>query len=105
MTGGMKRHILTLALMTTLTLASQARADDDQYRAHDRLAAGDILSLGVILQMIADVAPGIPIEVELERDDGLWVYALEIRAPDGRLIELEVDAATGAVLELEEDDD
>jgi uncharacterized membrane protein YkoI len=47
----------------------------------------------------------VPIEVELERDDGAWVYYLEIRGQRGRILELEVEAATGRVLEIEEDED
>ena len=98
------KHALPLVGLV-LALALPARADDDHDRARDALAAGEILSLGVILDQIADVAPGVPIEIELERDDGLWVYSLEIRAPNGRLVEVEVDATTGAILEIEEEDD
>jgi uncharacterized membrane protein YkoI len=89
-----------------LCLATSAQADDeDQDRARSALEAGEILPLGTILQMVAGVAPGVPIEVELYRDDGLWVYWLEIRGARGRIVELEMDAATGRILELELEDD
>ena len=101
----MTRAALTLGLMLLCTVAARADDHDDQYRAYEALEAGEILPLGTILSLIADVAPGAPIEVELERDDGLWVYELEIRGPRGRLIELEVDAATGRILEMEDDED
>ena len=35
--------------------------------------------------------------LELERDDGAWVYELELVTPQGRLYEVEIDAATGTV--------
>ena len=88
-----------------LVLAGPMQADDDQDRAFRALEAGEILPLDEILRRVSDVAAGVPIEVELERDDGAWVYSLEIRGPRGRIVELEVDAATGQVLEFEEDDD
>ena len=97
--------IRTLPVLLLLTLAAVpgARADDhdDQYRAREAVEAGEVLPLATILERIAAVAPGVPIEVELERDDGLWIYALEIRGARGRITEVEVDAATGHILELE----
>jgi hypothetical protein len=39
------------------------------------------------------------IELDLERDDGRWIYELELVSPEGRLYEMEIDAASGAVLE------
>jgi uncharacterized membrane protein YkoI len=94
-----------LVLAGVLAAAAQADDDDDQNRAFRALEAGEILPLDVILRRVSDVAAGVPIEVELERDDGAWVYYLEIRGPRGRILELEVEAATGRVLEIEEDED
>jgi uncharacterized membrane protein YkoI len=63
---------------------------------------------------LAEILPGVEaslgarvIEVELEREDGRLIYEFELIAPDGRILEAEVDALTGAVLEVEaeEDDD
>lgn len=100
----MTHKLALFGLMLVLATTAQAGDDDDQDRAHRALEAGEILPLGTILQMVADVAPGVAIEVELERDDGLWVYSLEIRGAGGRIVELEVNAATGMILEFEEDE-
>jgi uncharacterized membrane protein YkoI len=43
--------------------------------------------------------------LELEREEGRWVYELELISPGGELYEMEIDAATGQLLELEEGDD
>lgn len=60
-----------------------------------------------ILTLVAAEVPGEVIEVELERervDDHLcWVYELKVLAPDGRLLEVEIDASSGRLLEVEED--
>jgi uncharacterized membrane protein YkoI len=45
------------------------------------------------------------IEVELERDDGRWIYELELVSPEGVLYEMEIDAASGTVLEVEREED
>ena len=42
--------------------------------------------------------PGQVLEVELERDDGRWIYEVKLLQAGGRLVKLELDAASGAVL-------
>jgi uncharacterized membrane protein YkoI len=48
--------------------------------------------------------PGKVIEVELEDEDGKLVYDLKMLSPQGQLQEIEVDAATGNILKIEDDD-
>jgi uncharacterized membrane protein YkoI len=43
------------------------------------------------------------LEVELEREDGIWVYELTILRDDGRRVETYVDGATAEIISLEED--
>lgn len=94
-----------LALIVAL-LAGPALADeDDQDRARRALEAGEILPLSEILAAAEAVRPGRVIEVELERDAGLWVYELELVTAEGRIYEIEIDAATATVLELEREED
>jgi uncharacterized membrane protein YkoI len=40
------------------------------------------------------------LEVELERDDGRWIYELKLLQGGGQLLKLELDAATGQVLKV-----
>jgi uncharacterized membrane protein YkoI len=44
-------------------------------------------------------------KAELERDGGRLVYDVEIRKADGILMEVEIDARSGNVLEIELEDD
>jgi uncharacterized membrane protein YkoI len=46
--------------------------------------------------------PGEVVEVELEREHGQWVYELKIIAPDGRMLEVLMDAATAIVIQIED---
>lgn len=89
--------VLALALLA----AGPAPAGDDR-RDHERARAavqsGQVLPLGTLLQQLQRTHPGQVLEVELERDSGRWVYELKLLQPGGRLLKLELDAATGTVL-------
>lgn len=97
----MTRLALTLALLAGPALAD----DDDQDRARRALEAGEILPLSEILAAAEAALPGRVIELELEHDDGRWIYELDLVTPGGRLYEMEIDAATATVLELEHEED
>ncbi|WP_349359126.1 PepSY domain-containing protein [Stappia sp.] len=97
-----------LALLTLLlpAFATSALADrDDHDRARAALERGEVLPLSQLLARIEAEFGGRVIEIEFERDDGRFVYEFEIVSADGRLAEVTVDAATGAILEREFDDD
>lgn len=97
---------LLLAGTLVSTLAGAARADEDDHaRAREALERGEILPLLTILQRATGHQPGEVIEVELERDDGRWLYELKLLTPEGVLMEMELDAASGALIELERDHD
>ncbi|ADO44105.1 PepSY domain-containing protein [Ketogulonicigenium vulgare] len=94
-----------LILPFVCLLALPAAADSDQDRARDALARGEILPLSTILARIeADVA-GRVIEVDYDEDDGRFIYEIEMLLFDGRLLELEIDAQTGVIIDSEYEDD
>jgi len=47
--------------------------------------------------------PGKVIECKLENEDGSLVYGVEIASSDQTIIEVQVDAGSGAILSVEED--
>ena len=73
------------------------------------LAPGKLKKLSEILAVARRIVPGKLIDVELESDVGLdddrnetrWVYEVEILTADNRVVELEFDAQTGQLLEIE----
>jgi len=98
---------LAPGLVTALGLALApvaAAADGDHDRARGALERGEVLPLAQILAVAAAHAPGRVIEVELERDDGRWIYEVELLTAAGRLVEMEIDGATGRIREIEADD-
>ena len=44
-------------------------------------------------------------DVELEKEDGMMVYEIEILDANGQEVEVEIAADTGAVIEVETEDD
>ena len=59
------------------------------------------LPLARILEIAAHATPGEVVKVELENEHGVLAYELKIVTGRGRLIELQIDARTGAILKRE----
>lgn len=56
------------------------------------------MPLHALLERVAQRQPGQVVEVELEREDGMWVYEIKLLRPDGILLKLELDARDATVL-------
>ncbi len=86
--------------MLTSALVAPAVASDraDHNRARAALQAGEILPLATVLQRVAAEHPGQVLEVELEREGGVWLYEIKLLQAGGGLLKLEVDAASARVL-------
>lgn len=96
---------LLLAAILVLQPAMPAAQVLDHELARRAVGRGDVMPLERILALIEARYPGRILEVELEDEDGVWLYEIEILTPTGRVLEIELDPRTGAVLSLEEDDD
>lgn len=84
-----------------LVLFGAALADGDgrdHERARAAVQAGEVMPLPQLLQKLQRSHPGQVLELELEREDGRWVYEVKLLQAKGRLVKLAVDAATGEVL-------
>jgi uncharacterized membrane protein YkoI len=86
-------------LMVLMTMPAPARGEDDHERARAAVSRGEALPLATILQAIPLRQGERLLDVEFERDDGRWVYELELVDNRGRVRELEVDARSGRILE------
>lgn len=83
-----------------LLLATAAKADGrlNEYEVLRAVNAGLIRPLHDIEQRVRAAHPGQILEVELERKEGVWVYEFKLLQPDGSLLKLYADAASGEVL-------
>ncbi len=96
--------ILVLALPPLAAGAQTGRTPDYEF-ARQAVERGEILPLAEALARLQDQHPGRVVEVELEQDDDMLIYEVELVTRDGRLIEVEIDATTGQILALDEDAD
>lgn len=66
---------------------------------------GRILPLDRILDILRSNFDGEVIEIQLEYEENELVYEFDIVSPDGRVFEVEIDAKTGVIVEVEDEDD
>ena len=81
--------------------ARQKLEEHDHDRARRARERGEIKSLEEIMPLVTREAPGDVSHIELEHDDGLWIYEFRIIDSKGHLEEITVDAATGRIIERE----
>lgn len=77
-------------------------ADIDEIRRLKE--AGNIMPLEDIIVKMRRDYPGRIIEIELDEDNGLYVYEIEYVDDDGMVWDLELDARSGELLKREIDD-
>jgi uncharacterized membrane protein YkoI len=100
----LSRPSLAAALLVTLTAAG-ARADDiGPEMARKLVSEGRIKPLAEILDVVKAAVPGETVEVELELDDGIYVYEVKRLSPGGRVREVKTNASTGKIIKIEDDD-
>lgn len=98
----MRACLFMLCLLSSLPAAG---ADQLSARDHERVRAavarGEMVPLADVLADAQRRHPGVVLEVELEDGE----YEVEILGDDGVIRELEYDVRTGALLEVEIEND
>ncbi|SMD02849.1 PepSY domain-containing protein [Rhizobium sp. RU36D] len=102
---------LLLALGLAAAIIPKAWADgdhdwDDATRdsLHRRVERGEIKSLAALRAIVQDKVPGSIVSTKLSTDDGRITYEFRVLRPDNRMVEIELDAASGAILEMENEE-
>jgi hypothetical protein len=99
------RIVLAALLLIGLAQPSAWASDShDHERARAAVEAGQVLPLPTLLERLRRTHPGQVLELELERDDGRWIYEVKLLQANGQLLKLEVDAATAQVLQVKRKD-
>lgn len=76
----------------------------EQDIVREALRRGEVLPLAKVLAIAAAQVPGDVIEVELESNKhGVLIYEIKVLTDTGRVREIKINAATGAVLKIEDD--
>ncbi len=108
------RHLLTL-MSTVMMLAlfaswpgvsialgherDENREITDGDRALGALERGEVLPLAQVMSQLEGRIHGEISRIELEKEDGIWVYEFKVISPQGRMIEVHVDAKTGKLVD------
>lgn len=97
---------LTLAaLLPAVALGKDAPKEKDHDAALEALRRGEVLPLTRILPIVHKRVPGDVVKIKLDEDNdtGRINYSVKVLTPDGRIIEVEVDARTAVVTDVEEE--
>ena len=99
------RALISFVLLLCLASAVTpfVHADDDK-RIRQLQRSGEILSLEQIFERARKVKPGRIVDVDLDTDHGRYIYEIELLESSGKVWEMEFDARTGKLLQLEQDD-
>lgn len=83
--------------------APTARAsDDDHEQAHRAVQAGEVMPLRSVLERLEREHPGQVLDVELEREDGRWIYEIKLLQPGGQRVKLKLDARSAELIQRRE---
>lgn len=95
--------VLVMFFLTCVpvTFADDEEDDEEWLRLHEQVEAGRIKPLSDILDQVARDWVGDVIDVDIEEDDGITLYEIELLGPEGQVVEFEIDARTGEILEME----
>ncbi|MCF6354540.1 MAG: PepSY domain-containing protein [Candidatus Polarisedimenticolaceae bacterium] len=97
----LQQTLLTLALACWCSVSA---ADDDHLKAKALVEVGSILPLEQILKQVAIDRPGHILEVEFELERGQYLYEIELVDKNGLVWELEYDAQSGQLIEMEREE-
>ncbi len=98
----MKMMFLLLALVAgTISFKVTASEDVDHAEIRDLVEQGQILALESIMLQFPEKRYGKLLDLEVEREHGIIVYEFEFLRSDGSIVEIEVDARNGKILQQE----
>ena len=96
------RSILIVATLAATSPASLGEEAVDPRRDHDLARQGRIqraiLPLKTVLEAVRQSFPGEVAGIELEHENGRWLYEIKVISRAGVIKEVRVDARTGAFL-------
>lgn len=100
----LKIALASLLLFGVVQPSAWGNDSRDHERARAAVEAGQVLPLPTLLERLQRTHPGQVLELELEREDGRWIYEVKLLQANGQLLKLDVDAATAQVLRVKRKD-
>ncbi|RMH31891.1 MAG: hypothetical protein D6690_14880 [Nitrospirae bacterium] len=93
--------LLTMLIVTPSSLLADQQEAEGEHRA--ALVSKATIPIEDAIQVAREQFDVTVIEAELEEEDGKTVWEIELVTKDGKIMEVHVDAITGEVLEIEEE--
>ncbi|EYR82596.1 MULTISPECIES: PepSY domain-containing protein [unclassified Shinella] len=101
--------IAALSLAGLLSAGAVAHADDDGHDTDGRtldaiqeaVEKGAIKPFSELREIASRRVKGDIVRVEPRRKHGRFLYKFKVLSPEGQLVEIEMDAASGTILEIE----
>ena len=94
-------HVVAASLIGIVTaLGPSAWADDKEGKITDLVKDAKV-TIDQAIKTASEKAPGTVVEAELEKKHGKTVWEVEVLGADGKVTEVHIDAATGAVIDVE----
>lgn len=99
--------VAAFSLAGFLSAGVIAYADDDDAQgrtldaAHDAVEKGTIKPFSELREIVSRRFKGDIVRVEPRRKHGVFLYKFKVLSPKGQLVEIEMDAASGTILEVE----
>ena len=102
-----RRIILLLALIGSALVLSVPAWSDEKGKEEDESKVADLAKTAKVtiqdaIKTASDKIAGTVVEAELERKHGKIIWEVEIMRADGKVTEVHIDAASGAVIDTEE---
>jgi uncharacterized membrane protein YkoI len=94
-------HVVAAGLIgIVMTLGPSPWADDKEGKIADLVKDAKV-TIDQAIKTASEKASGTVVEAELEKKHGKTVWEIEVLGADGKVMEVHVDAATGAVIDVE----
>jgi uncharacterized membrane protein YkoI len=100
------RTVFAVALLLaagTLTAAGAAYADEKEKNGKAEMAAAAKVTIDQAIKTASDKVAGKVIEAELEKKHNKLVWEVEVVTAESKVMEVHIDADSGAVIEVEEE--
>ncbi len=102
-----RKIVLLVALIGSALVLSLPAWSDERGKEEDESKVADLAKIAKVtiqdaIKTASDKMAGTVVEAELERKHGKIIWEVEIMRADGKVTEVHIDAASGAVIDTEE---
>lgn len=100
------KKLLAALLISFISISAVIAANhkNDHENARELVVSGDIMPLEEILKTVYKTHQGKVLEIELEQEDNIYSYEIELLDQNNKIWEIEVNAVTGKLINIEEED-